>query len=145
MVEIAKWFVFLATFMAWTTAEASETYLCRIVPLSKSSLVPSQVAMELFDGRKSARVWDGSEGVAVPVELEKRSENSYLLDWTVRPAVLEKMPGMAGERFQVILNLQNLKVSVLVLSRLEMGTLSPRGVGRCSRIREAEKLSQRDF
>lgn len=145
MVYFAKWFVFLATSLAWTAAESSETFLCQIVPLSNSSLVPSQVALELFDDRKSARVWDGFEGVSVPVVLEKRSESSYLLDWTVRPAVLEKFPDTASERYQVIFNLQNLKVSLLVLSRLEQGALSPRGVGKCSVITSFHQPPKRDF
>lgn len=145
MIAFAKILILVTAGLSWQNAEASETFVCQFVPLTKASWIPPQFAVQIFDDRKSARIWDAPEGSSVPVVLERRSESTFLLDWTVTPAALAKFPGMASERYQVMLNMRNLKVSLRVLSRLEHDGLSPRGAGTCVLVQKERASSQQNW
>lgn len=123
-------------------AEASETYFCSFTPLSKSAWVPPQVAMRLSDNRKSAQVWAIEETPPIAVEMAQRSDISYLLDWTAssHTMVAEKSDGgrnliadgeESQDRYRVILNVENMKVSLQVLSDATSDAQSSRGAGTC--------------
>lgn len=131
MIAIAKILLLISASLSWQSADASETYLCRITPLTKDVWIPSEVAVQVFEEQKLARIWDVSSGGAVPVTVEQRSENTFLLDWTVAKATLAKFPGMGGERYQAMFNKQNLKISLRVLSGFEREGVTPRGAGTC--------------
>lgn len=114
-----------------TVAESSETYFCSFVALNKSDWIPPQVAMQLSDNRKSAQVWASEAGTPVAANMERRSDSSYLLDWTASRSFAAKATGLIGDRYRVILNVENMKVSLQVLSEIASVPHSSRGAGTC--------------
>jgi hypothetical protein len=123
--------ILLLAAFSGSAAFASETFLCTFQSLSKDAWIPPKVSMQFSEHRETARIWASDEGAPVSANLEKRSDSSYLLDWTVPRTVVAKATSLSANRYRVILNVDNLKVSLQVLAKKSAVAPSSRGVGSC--------------
>ncbi len=112
----------------------AETFSCTLEPVTKSGWIPARVLVQFLEGHEMARIRASAEGGAAPAVMKRRSDSSYLLDWTPSRALMAKATELSSDRYRAVLNLGNLKVSLQVLTENMPGTLSPRGAGTCIRI-----------
>ncbi|MEQ3669761.1 hypothetical protein [Pseudophaeobacter sp.] len=113
---------------------AADTFTCTLTPVTTSGWIPSKVSMQFLESDETARIRASEEGGSMHAVLRRRSDDSYLLDWTPSRALAAKAAELSNDRYRAILNLGNLKVSLQVLSHALPGTLSPRGAGTCIRL-----------
>ena len=132
-------FILLFVMLFGSKVFASETFSCTFQSLSKDAWVPPKVSMQFSEHRKTARIWASGEGAPVSTNLEKRSDSSYLLDWTVPREIVAKATSLSADRYRVILNVDNLKVSLQVLAKKSAVAPSSRGIGTCIMVEELSK------
>ncbi len=139
--SLIKFFLLLAPLFG-SQAFASETFVCSFHALSKASWIPPRVAMQFSEHRETARIWASNEGTPISAVLQKRSDSSYLLDWTVPRTAVAKATSLSADRYRVILNVDNLKVSLQVLAKKSAVAPSSRGVGSCIMVEDLTKYGE---
>ena len=140
--------VFAAAF-SFLAAEAfaSASFDCEVTPLSPADELPKRLLFHFDRGFARARIEDKRAGRDETVHVSRYSLTSVVLNWTA-PAGAARLPStvhpertarLQKERpFRVVMNLDNLKMSVLVQPEHPGGTLI-RGAGVCTRFSPNEK------
>jgi len=123
--------------LVFTSAFASATYDCAVTPLSRSSWMPQNYKIEFDRGFVQAKVVDTVMDRIETAIVRHRSPRSLVLTWdaAMHNPVDDDINGDAvgSRRFRVVLNVDNLKMSVVVAPSHSVNKLV-RGAGRCYRV-----------
>jgi hypothetical protein len=120
--------------LLWAGLAAADSFSCTLKPVSKTGWIPARVLVQFQEGHQAARIQASDDGGPIPAAMTRRSDRSYLLDWTPSRAVVAKATELSNDRYRAVLNLENLKVSLQVLTGLAPGAHSLRGAGTCIRL-----------
>lgn len=125
----------LASFWMPGDAVAVEALSCGVTPISSRGHLPSEVSIQLLTNQRLAAVsnnWiEMSYGQPVLANLKRKSEASIVLNWEVdHPGGLGG-PEPATVHYRAVLNMRNLKITVLASEPGGSGTRQ-RGTGSCA-------------
>lgn len=120
----------------------SESFDCEVTPLTRSSWMPEQILFHFNRSYVNAQVEDKLSGRSETADVSRFSLMSVVLTWT-EPAEAARSPRkehpewaappLPARLFRVVMNLENLKVSVQVgAERAGSGLI--RGAGGCTRL-----------
>lgn len=120
----------LALASAYASPLAAHIYRCSIAPFSDDSRMPRQLLFRFNKPLTQAEILDKDLANLTSIGVKRHSANSVVMTWTMSILAPAGSASSHEERFRVVFNVDNLKVSVQVA---EVGKDNKwiRGAGRC--------------
>lgn len=126
---------FLSTSGIPGNAAAVETLSCDVMPISNKGHLPSEISIQMLADQRLAAVnnsWiETAYGQPVLASLKRKSQASFVLRWEVEHPGDLGGPAPTTVHFRAILNIQNLKITVLA-SEAGGSRAQQRGTGSCA-------------
>lgn len=123
----------LALASGYASPLAAKIYRCSVAPFSDDSKIPRQLLFRFNKPLTQAEILDKDLANLSSIGVKRYSANSVVMSWTMGIRVPSGRANFHADRFRVIFNIENLKMSVQVA---EVGDDNKwiRGAGRCQLV-----------
>lgn len=109
---------------------AADIYRCTVTPFSDASWMPKEFLFRFNSTRTQAEILDKDLASLTNIGVRRHSVSSLVMTWTKGITAPGGDGPAAEERYRVVLNIDNLKVSVQMSEASDAGSLI-RGAGDC--------------
>lgn len=116
---------------------AADIYRCTVTPFSDARWMPKEFLFRFNATRTQAEILNEDLARLSNVGVKRHSTSSLVMTWTKGITSPGGDGPAAEDRFRVVLNIDNLKVSVQVSEASDMGKLI-RGAGGCEMVEQSK-------